>query len=72
VSLPGEPEPQFQRTAATVEDEFVQEMRRGYENVARVQGIGIRVLVERAIVRRQADAVILVVERVESLEAELQ
>jgi hypothetical protein len=69
--LPKEPEPQFQRTAATVEDEFVQELRRGYENVARVQGVRIGVLVDRAIVGRQAEAVILVVKDVEGLEAEL-
>src|SRR5262249_16110029 len=69
--LPGEPEPQFQRTAATVEDELVHELRRRYENVARVQGVRIGVLVDGAIVGRQANAVVLMVERVEGPEAEL-
>src|SRR5919109_551277 len=71
VSLPGEPEPQLHRPAATVEDELVQELRRGYENIARVQGVGVGVLVDRPVVGRQTDAVVLVVECVESLEAEL-
>ena len=72
MSLPGEPQPQLHVAAATVEDELVEELGRGYKNVACVQGVRIGVLVDRAIVGRQAEAVILVVKGVVSLEAELQ
>src|SRR6266436_8957854 len=69
--LPVQAQAQLHSAAATVEDKLVEELGRGYEDVARVQGIGVCVLVERPIVAWQADAVILVVERIEGLEAEL-
>ena len=69
--LQAKPHAELHRAASAIEDEFVEELGRSYENVARVQGVGVCVLIERPVIARQADAVILMVERIEGLEAEL-
>src|SRR5260370_20 len=50
LDLPGKSHSQLHRAAAAIEKEFIQKLGRGYENVARVHGLGFRVLIARAIV----------------------
>src|SRR5262249_45651030 len=71
--LPGEPQAELHVPATAVEQLVVQEgARRRNENVAGIERVGVRILIESAVVRRQADAEVAVVERVISLSAELQ
>lgn len=72
LDLPGKSHSKLQRATAAIEKEFIQKLGRGYENVAGVQGVGVRVLIERPIVARKADAVVLMVKRIVSLETELR
>src|SRR5205823_12601661 len=69
--LAGEPQPQLYRPAAAIEDELVQALQRVYENIAGIQADGTRPPVKRSVVGRQTDAVVLVVEGIEGLDAAL-
>src|ERR1700747_492034 len=71
-NLPNQAQAELQSPAAAVEAELVQERRRGDEDVAGIQGIGVGDLVERAIVARQAYAEAPMIKGVVGLKAELQ
>jgi len=71
--LERQPQAELHVPAAAIEQLVVQERARSRnENVAGIQRIGVGVLIERAVVRWQADAEIAVVKRVVGLQAELQ
>src|SRR5229473_6662486 len=72
LDLPGKSHSQLQRAAAAIEYELIEELWRVDKDVAGVQRVGVGVLVERPVVARQTDAVVLMVKSVESLETELQ
>src|SRR5262249_9805661 len=72
-NLEDELQSEFDVAAAAVEVELVQERRPGSnEDVARVQGIGVAVLIDRTVVGWQADAEVAMVEGVIGRSAELQ
>src|SRR5260370_7758698 len=58
LDLPGKSHSQLHRPAAAIEKEFIQKLGRGYENVARVQGVGVVFFFYPPFVARHAYAVL--------------
>jgi len=70
--LPGQLQAELHVAAPSIEKGLVQERRRGHENVAGIQGVGVIRCIDRAVIGWQADAEVGMVESVVGLKSELQ